>query len=92
MLFGPSGNVHDPQKPFYSTLDTPNYSKQSEESRIISDHIFLEISTYQKRNVWKHNACRNNTLRSVLSIRVNLECGTNLFQKIKWTSCIFQLD
>ena len=27
MVFGPSGNVNDPPNPFFSTLDTPHYSK-----------------------------------------------------------------
>ena len=34
-VVGPSGNVHDPQKPLFLNLETPNYSKQYKKQAII---------------------------------------------------------
>ena len=45
MIFGPSGNDHDPQKPLFLTLDPPNYFKQSKKNqKHVGEIPFGEIS------------------------------------------------
>ena len=76
-----SVNVHDPQKPLFLTLDTPNYLKQSQkQTRIFSELIIFEISKSRETNIVE-KMCAEQLLRSVSSVFENLEYGTDIFQK-----------
>ena len=64
MIWGIRGNVHEPQKPFFLTSDTPKYSKESKENSVFSEYVIFEFSKYETSKSEK-DACRE-----ILEIRL----------------------
>ena len=81
MIFGPSGNSHDPPNPFFLTLEPQNYFKKYKNiPKYVHEIIFWEISESQKSTIWEQT-CAEKSLGSLLSDLQNLEDGINIFQK-----------
>ena len=88
MIFGHSGNVHDPQHQFCLTLDLHDYSKNQDDihHHLGGNMIFAKPKLLHLENVKKQKQTTETThvgisLRAVLSILENLEYGINIFKE-----------
>ena len=70
MMFGPSGNVHDPQKPLFLTSALQNYFKTRRNAQYFPNILFWKIWESQKTNMlekarsnlwWKYEFWRSET-------------------------------
>ena len=79
MIIGPSGHVHEPQKPSLLNLDSQKYSKIQETPQITFKILFLQIAQPQQWQVFGENTCR-----TIFEIRriffENREYGIKIYQ------------
>ena len=90
MIFGPSGNVHDPKKPYFD---------------FVSAEIFSKYTRQTPSNCWKTcylGNCRistneqNDVCRNILELGLNnsehLEYGIDIFKNMKSNCDMFELN
>ena len=61
MIFGPSGNVHNPQNPLFLTLDLVNYAKEFKQDpdSFLRHIIFGNPVSSQNLFSWKRRVLNN---------------------------------
>ena len=79
LLFGTSGNIHDPPKPIFLDFGYTKLLRITRENSInnFGTHYFGNLKSSKEVEPLE-NTRAEKSLRSVLSIRENLECGTIL--------------